>query len=79
MSDEPVHPYSAMLRLEEDLDEAIDPLVAYWRAHEAEMPRELARLLERLAEVKADCDRAGMMIRFDPFTGEDVTTEEKPA
>lgn len=76
MSDEPVNAYDTVMRLEEGLDDAIDPLVAYWRAHEAEMPRELARLMEQLAEIKADCDRAGMTIRFCPFTGEGVQTGE---
>lgn len=73
---EPIDAFDAVMRLEEGLDDAIEPIVEYWRLHEREMPRELARLIERLAEVKAECDAASMLIRFDPFTGEGVKKEQ---
>lgn len=75
MNEAQIDAYSALLRLEEELDEPIEEVVAYWRAHERDLPATLSRAIARLAEAKAECDRAGRLLRFDPFTGEGVTGE----
>lgn len=47
MSDEPIDAYDAVMRLEDDLVEAIDALVAWWRAHENQTPHVLSGLIEK--------------------------------